>query len=135
MLSIKGIISKFKIPEIVKSVTQFDDRGNVTLDWSEARRRSMRLYVMATQYSSIALYLTLAVSFFFAHDKNYGWSCSRDWLPRPSFDTEAIVEYWEAYSEASVQAGKYMWEHLSYLSIVMLLAIAWYHRVIQCPNV
>ena len=43
VLSIKGIIGKFKIPELVKSVTEFDVHGNVTLDWSEARRRSMRL--------------------------------------------------------------------------------------------
>ena len=37
------------------------------------------------------------------------------------FDTEAIEEYYAIYSEASVQAGKY----LSLLSIIVLLAIAY----------
>ena len=84
----------------------------------------MRLYVMVTQYGSISLFITLAVSCFFAHDKKYGWNCSRDWLPRPDFDTEAI-EYLDQYNEASEQAAKYLWEHLAYLSIIVLLAIAY----------
>merc|ERR1711990_220257 len=102
VLSIKGIISKFKIPELIKNVTQYDFYGNIKgVDWTEPRRRFMRSYVVVTQYGSIGLFYTLAVSFFFAHSKNYGWNCSRDWLPRPNFDTEALEEYWDTYSEAS----------------------------------
>ena len=131
-LSLKGILGRFKIPDLVKSVTEFDNDGNVTADWSEAKRRSMRLYVMATQYGSIALFITLAVNFFFVHDTNYGWNCSRDWLPRPDFDTKEFVEFVsfglvdrDQYSEASEQAGKYLHALFPYLAYILLLKITW----------
>merc|ERR1719276_543064 len=80
---------------------------------------------MATQYGSIALFLIFAVSYFFAHDQNYGWNCSRDWLPRPDFDTEAIEEYVDKYNEVSEQAGNYLYALLPYLAYVLFLKITW----------
>lgn len=89
VLSIKGILDKFKVDNITKL---FGD------DWTYEERVKKCWYVMTITFGSLVGFMVAVIGYFYWHSMEYAWHACREAIERPGLlDQESVDVLWTVF--------------------------------------
>ena len=97
VLSIKGILDKFKVDNITKLFGE---------DWTHERHVSKCWFVMSITFGSLVGFMVAVIGYFYWHSMEYAWHACREAIERPGLlDQESVDVLWTVLYVLAVLIG------------------------------